>query len=155
MLAFVLLLAAIGVLAAVGCSGEGTEQESAGPDASATAIFSPGQPEEVNLRLEVARTSAERAKGLMDRSSLASDQGMLFVFERPAQGAFWMKNTYIPLSIAFVSQDGVILDIQDMEPLSLEQHRPASAYSYAIEANKGFFSDNGIAAGDRVQLEDI
>lgn len=112
-------------------------------------------PDEVILYLEVARTPAEQGKGLMERRSLAANRGMVFVFDRPVQNPFWMKNTYIPLSIAFVSADSVIVDIQDMEPLTLDLHHPAAEYLFAIEANKGFFAEKGVKVGDRVNLEGV
>lgn len=86
---------------------------------------------------------------------MAEDEGMIFVWNEPVTGGFWMKNTYIPLSIAFVSSDLRIIDIQDMEPLSLEPHEPAGPYLYAIEANQGFFERNGIAVGSPVELDGV
>ena len=103
--------------------------------------------------VEIARTPQERARGLMDRKELAPEQGMLFIFEYDQKLSFWMKDTYIPLSIAFITVDKVIVDIQDMEPLSNVSHIPAESYRYALEVNKGYFQENGIAVGDAVEFQ--
>ena len=87
----------------------------------------------------------------MDRFSLRTDHGMLFVFESPQPLAFWMKNTYIPLSIAFVDASGHILNIEDMRPQDESTHWSRGPALYAIEMRKGWFADKGIAAGDRVE----
>jgi uncharacterized protein len=107
----------------------------------------------VRVDLEIANTPQERAVGLSRRESLQEQVGMLFVWPAEQHGAFWMKDTFIPLSIAFISDDGRIMEIQDMEPLSEELHVPARPYRYALEVNQGFFDRNGIAAGDRVELQ--
>lgn len=104
------------------------------------------------LNVYVARTDAEKSKGLMNIRQLDPDQGMIFIWDRPVDGGFWMKNTYIPLSIAFVSSEMAIVDIQDMEPQSLDQHSPPEPYQYAIEANQGYFREHGIAVGDTIEL---
>ncbi len=77
---------------------------------------------------------------------------MLFVFPSEGQAAFWMKDTSIPLSIAFIAADGRILETRDMQPLSEELHRPTQPYMYALEVNQGFFRQNGVNAGDRVEF---
>ena len=104
------------------------------------------------MKLEVAATALQQEQGLMYRKSLDPDSGMVFVWQWTQQGSFWMENTYIPLSIAFLAPDGTIQEIQDMAPLDPTLHTPAEAYQYAIEVNQGFFSQNGIGVGDRVQL---
>lgn len=145
----------LALLAAAGCSADSGDTSTAAA-LPPQAIFQPGSGSpEVILFLEVARTQKQKSQGFMGRMSLAPDQGMLFVWETPTQGSFWMKNTYIPLSIAFISGEGVIIDIQDMTPHSLEPHKPAAAYSYAIEANRGFFADTGIRAGDQVRFTGV
>jgi len=102
------------------------------------------------LRVEVAANDAEREKGLMFRKSLGRDDGMLFVFDEPAYHAMWMKNTLIALSVAFVDRDGVILNVMDMEPQTLEAHQAAGPATYAIETNVGWFAAHHVKAGDRV-----
>ena len=102
------------------------------------------------LSVEVASTPGTRETGLMDRFSLQSDHGMLFVFEAPQPLAFWMKNTYIPLSIAFVDRNGRILNIEDMRPQDEATHWSKGQALYAIEMRQGWFAARGIAAGDVV-----
>ena len=77
---------------------------------------------------------------------------MLFVPGGDTRTGFWMKDTKIPLSIAFIASDGTILETQDMEPLSEELHRPARAYYYALEVNQGWFERHGLGLGDRVEI---
>jgi uncharacterized protein len=99
---------------------------------------------------EVAKTPAERETGLMNRFSLKPDTGMLFIFERPEPLSFWMRNTYVALSIAFIGADGRILNIEDMAPLTEDPHWSKGAALYALEMKKGWFAERGIAAGDVV-----
>jgi len=105
------------------------------------------------LWVEVAGDEAARSQGLMYRRQMPQDEGMLFVFEYPQPLSFWMKNTYLPLDIAFVSKDGTILNILRMEPLNeVPRYLSRSPALYAIEANAGWFQKNGIKAGDRVRF---
>jgi len=105
------------------------------------------------IRVEVARTPAQRERGLMFRDRLPEDEGMLFVFAGPVRIAFWMKNTRNPLSIAFLDRNGRIVDIQDMVPLDPTLHLPLSEYFYALEMNQGWFGRNGVKVGDMVDLD--
>lgn len=102
------------------------------------------------LRVEVAATVEQRMKGLMFREKLGAGDGMLFVFDEPGYHAMWMKNTPLPLSVAFVDGAGAILNILDMEPHTLDQHAAAGPAVYAIETNKGWFAKRRIKAGDKV-----
>ena len=86
----------------------------------------------------------------MNRESLADNEGMLFVFPREGYHAMWMKNTLIPLGVAFIDADGVIVDIAEMAPLSLDPHVPQKPAKYALEMNGGWFQVHAIKAGDRV-----
>ncbi len=104
------------------------------------------------ITVEVARTDQEKEKGLMFREKLGPDEGMLFVYEREEMLSFWMKNTRIPLSIAFINHKGKIVDIQDMEPFSLTSHVSRRAAQYALEMNKGWFQRNGVHVGDSVTI---
>jgi uncharacterized membrane protein (UPF0127 family) len=103
------------------------------------------------LVVEVASTPETRATGLMNRFSLRQDHGMLFVFEAPQPLAFYMKNTYIPLSIAFVDARGRILNIEDMRPLDGSTHWSRGLAQYAIEMRQGWFAAKGIGVGDVVE----
>lgn len=102
--------------------------------------------------LEYAKTFEQRAKGLMNRSSLCEDCGMLFKFEQPRMAGFWMKNTLIPLDIAFVRADGMITDIKPMKPHNLNTTKSSQSVLYAWEMNKGWFAKNGIQVGDTVKI---
>lgn len=107
---------------------------------------------EVFVRLEVADTAEKRTVGLSKRSSLPEDAGMIFLYPSDHRGAFWMKDTWIPLSIAFLAADGRIIEIQHMEPNTTNTHQPAQMYRNALEVNQSFFEKNGVNVGDRVDL---
>ena len=102
------------------------------------------------IKVEVAETDEQREKGLMFRKQMGRDDGMLFIFDEPAYHAMWMKNTLIPLSVAFLDAQGTILNILDMEPQTLDSHAAAGPAIYAIETNKGWFEGKKIKAGDKV-----
>lgn len=108
------------------------------------------------LEVEVADTPESRAQGLMNRSSLAENAGMLFVFDSTGQWGFWMKNTLIPLSIAFIDAQWEIVDVKDMRVASdpqngpFEIYSPAKSYQYALEVNQGFFRQKNITVGAKV-----
>jgi uncharacterized membrane protein (UPF0127 family) len=113
------------------------------------------------LDLELARTSQEHERGLMDREFLPPDSGMLFVYQSQAQEAYWMFHTLIPLSIAWIQRDGTIVDIQDMARLndpsdaqeaSRHVYPPAAPYWYALEVNQGWFFEHGVGVGQQVLL---
>ena len=102
------------------------------------------------LKVEVAADDPQRTQGLMFRRLLGKNDGMLFVFDELEYHSMWMKNTLIPLSVAFLDSKGEILNILDMEPLTLDTHAAAGPARYAIETNKGWFAEKKIKAGDRV-----
>jgi len=103
------------------------------------------------LTVEIAATPEQRATGLMNRFSLPTDHGMLFVFEAPQPLSFWMKDTYVPLSIAFVDTRGRIVNIEDMRPQDESPHFSKGLALYAIEMRQGWFAAKGIGAGDLVE----
>ena len=102
------------------------------------------------LKVEVAAEEEQRMQGMMYRKSMGQEEGMLFIFDEPAYHSMWMKNTLIPLSVAFIDKDGVILNILDMEPQTLDSHMAAGPAVYAIETNKGWFAGKKIKPGDKV-----
>jgi len=102
--------------------------------------------------VEVARTEDQRARGLMHRQTLGRREGMLFVFDADQHLAFWMKDTTVPLSIAFLSSEGRILQIEDMEPLSQKSIRSRLSARYALELPRGAFAEVGASEGDPVAL---
>jgi uncharacterized membrane protein (UPF0127 family) len=102
------------------------------------------------IEAEVAANNAARMQGLMQRKSMAPQRGMLFVFDRDAQHCMWMKNTFLPLSVAFIDEQGRILNIEDMQPQSEDNHCAAKPARYALEMNVGWFAQRGIKRGDRI-----
>jgi uncharacterized membrane protein (UPF0127 family) len=102
------------------------------------------------LRVEIADQEPQRMQGLMFRKKLGTNDGMVFVFEEPGYHSMWMKNTLIPLSVAFIDGEGRILNILDMEPQTLEAHAAAGPAVYAIETNKGWFAAKKVKPGDKV-----
>jgi len=100
--------------------------------------------------VEIARTPEQHTRGLMFRKKLPEDAGMLFVYDKEDFRRFWMKNTYIPLSLAYIDSDGVIFQIEEMEPLdetAVVSVRPAR---FVLEVNRGWFRKHGIGIGDRI-----
>jgi uncharacterized membrane protein (UPF0127 family) len=104
-----------------------------------------------NIHAEVARTEVEMAVGLMHRRELPPNDGMLFAYETAETRCFWMKNTFIPLSIAFIGDDGTITSIEDMEPLKLDAHCSTKPVRYALEMNQGWFAKRGLKPGVQLQ----
>jgi uncharacterized membrane protein (UPF0127 family) len=103
------------------------------------------------ITAEVAATDGERSQGLMHRRMLPENRGMLFVFPHSALHAMWMMNTYIPLSVAFLDERGVIINIADMEPHTRDTHGAVRPAKYALETNQGWFRKRGIKPGARVE----
>ncbi|MFY3383462.1 DUF192 domain-containing protein [Paracidovorax sp. MALMAid1276] len=99
---------------------------------------------------QVAATPQERQTGLMHRKEMPQHEGMLFVFEQPAQQCFWMKNTLLPLTAAFVDDDGTIVNLADMKPQTLDSHCSAKPVRYVLEMNQGWFAKKGIKPGARL-----
>ncbi len=102
------------------------------------------------VKAEVADDERKRAIGLMFRESLAPNHGMLFVFREKAGHCFWMRNTLIPLSIAFLDDDGTIVNIEDMAPRSEDSHCPKRPVRFALEMEQGWFAKRGLAAGAKL-----
>ena len=112
----------------------------------------------VPMSVWVADTGPLRRRGLMDRRALPDDSGMLFMFDTDTRGGFWMKNTLIPLSIAFIDDRGHVVEILDMTPCETPVcpvYRPERRYRYALEAEQGFFDDHGVTTGWTVDLDDV
>ena len=104
----------------------------------------------LTLTVEVASRPDQRQRGLMFRESLDEFAGMLFLFEAERSGGFWMRNTLIPLDIAYLAADGAVLEIVHGEPLSLDTLTPARPYRYTLEVNSGWFARHGFGVGDVV-----
>jgi uncharacterized membrane protein (UPF0127 family) len=141
-----LVCAILVLLAAAGCGG----------DAGSPRAVIETDAGDVVVQVEIADSSAERAKGLMGRQQLPEDAGMVFLFPADSSTAFWMKDTLIPLSIAFYRADGTIVRILDMEPCRRDPCRvydPQATYRGALEVNRGAFRRWGVVTGDRVRVE--
>ena len=160
------VLTMLAVLLLVTACGGGDEPPArdttaVGDDAPATTTAETEEPRvlietdagEVDVRVEVADDDEERQMGLMDRESLPAHAGMIFLFEQDSSGGFWMKNTLIPLSIAFADAGGTILRILDMQPCKADPckiYDPGVVYRSALEVNQGAFDDWGVQVGDRL-----
>ena len=99
---------------------------------------------------EVAADQQNRMQGLMNRRSMAANQGMLFVFTHPDRHCMWMRNTLLPLSVAFLDEQGRILNIEDMKPQTENNHCASSPARFALEMNQGWFASKGIKVGQRI-----
>jgi hypothetical protein len=104
-----------------------------------------------NIRAEVAATPLQTQTGMMFRSEMAQHEGMLFVFDGLQRRCFWMKNTLLPLSIAFIADDGRIVNLADMQPQSQESHCSAEPVRFALEMNQGWFAKRGIKPGFKLK----
>jgi uncharacterized membrane protein (UPF0127 family) len=146
-LATALLLVGLGA-----CRGDGPSTSSSPTRAPETlSIQTTRGP--VQLHVELAVTQAEQQRGLMNRTALAPSSGMAFLFGTPTTVGFWMKDTLIPLSIAFWDEHGTIVAIDEMEPCTQDPcptYGPGAPYRGAVEANAGFFTDHGVKVGDTV-----
>ena len=103
------------------------------------------------IRAEVARSPQQSSVGLMHRREMAANDGMLFSYDVPATRCFWMKNTLLPLSIAFIADDGTVVNIEDMQPLALDSHCSKQPVRHALEMNQGWFGRRGIQPGAKLQ----
>ena len=103
------------------------------------------------LTAEVAANDPDRMQGLMHRRMLPENRGMLFVFPNIAQHGMWMMNTYIPLSVAFIDDKGVIINIEDMQPHTRDAHNAKQPVRYALEMNLGWFRKRGIGPGAKLE----
>jgi uncharacterized membrane protein (UPF0127 family) len=103
------------------------------------------------LNVEVAQTPEEHQIGLMFRKTMPTNDGMIFIFEHPNQQCFWMKNTLIPLSVAFIADDGTIVNVDDMAPQTLNSHCSLKEVRFVLEMNDGWFAKRGIKAGSKLQ----
>jgi uncharacterized protein len=103
------------------------------------------------IEAELAHTDMTRQVGLMNRRAMPAQRGMIFVFTQDARHCMWMKNTLIPLSVAFLDRDGRILNIEQMQPQTEDSHCAAGPARFALEMNRGWFADRKLAVGDRIR----
>lgn len=102
------------------------------------------------INAQVAATPQQRAVGLMFRKEMPANEGMLFAFEQAAEQCFWMKNTLLPLTAAFVADDGTIVNLADMQPQSLVSHCSTKPVRFVLEMNQGWFDKRGLKAGSKL-----
>lgn len=144
LLLFILSLA---LLLAVACS----DDDETPPEGLTTLELRNNKGEEQRLLIEIADTDQERGVGLSNRTELGEDRGMLFII--PSRGlGFWMKDTLIPLSVAFIGPCGEIVHIADMQPQTETLHNTDREYKYGLEANLGWFAEHGIGVGSTVEI---
>jgi uncharacterized protein len=103
------------------------------------------------IKAEVAARDAERQQGLMNREKMGANEGMVFLFEAPAGVCMWMKNTLIPLSVAFIDESGKIVNIEDMQPQTTDSHCAKKPVRYALEMNQGWFKQKNIKPGTTIE----
>ena len=103
------------------------------------------------IQTQVARTPEQHATGLMFRTEMPQQEGMLFEFTAPSQQCFWMKNTLIPLTAAFVDDDGTIVNLKDMQPQTTVSHCSAKPVRFVLEVNQGWFAKRGLKAGAKLR----
>ena len=155
------------MLVAVACDREGDDGGNAGAytglgnfDSSAVEIITAG--DTLNLTVEVAKTPEQHQLGLMERTTMPEDHGMIFIYDAPQDtlGGFWMYRTRIPLDIAFIDTAGRIVTIHNMQPCVspnpqlCSSYRPTAPYLHALEVNGGYFARHGVKTGDIVRVTD-
>jgi uncharacterized membrane protein (UPF0127 family) len=99
---------------------------------------------------QVAHTPEQRTIGLMHRKEMPQHEGMLFVFEQPSKQCFWMRNTFLPLTAAFVADDGTVVNLADMKPHSTDSHCSEAPVRYVLEMNQGWFAKKGVKPGSKL-----
>jgi uncharacterized membrane protein (UPF0127 family) len=146
------IAAAVLALAALRCASGSPEASEPRP----RVVVENAKGERASVTVEVVRTEAERAKGLMHRRVLAPDAGMLFLFDETAEHMFWMKNTLIPLDMIFIGEDGRVTGIVARAvPGDLRPRTAGGPSRYVLEVNGGWAEAHGVAPGDRVRFEDV
>lgn len=143
------LLAAVTLIGMAACAGDHDV-----PDRPPSEVTFDGS--EAVLYVNIADDASERRRGLMGVHHLPADEGMAFVFDQPVSTGFWMKDTPIPLSIAFVDEEDRVVGLREMEPCTADpcpSYGVGEPYVLAIEANAGWFEAHGVEEGDRVTLE--
>ncbi len=103
-----------------------------------------------NIRAAVAKTPQQRQIGLMFRRAMAQHEGMLFIFDEASPQCFWMKNTPLPLTIAFLADDGTVVNLADMQPQALDTHCSAKPVRFVLEMHQGWFAKRGLKAGAKI-----
>ena len=144
-LSFIILNAGLAATVAAACASHKLE--------TAVLAITRADSTPVEITVEIARTEEEKAQGLMYRKKLPDGEGMIFIYDRDQQMSFWMKNTVIPLSIAFIASDGRIIEIKDMRPLDLSAVQSSRSVRYALETPQGWFDRAGVKPGDVINIQ--
>lgn len=151
--AFLLQAVMVGVLLGAGCAGGDESDKAAAPGQAQSGlpeiVLHSGQAE---VRVELAVSDEQKNIGLMFRRELADGRGMLFVYDADQRMSYWMKNTFVPLSIAFLSAEGIIREIYDMQPESLASVSSSRSVRYALEVPQGWFGRVGLKPGDQFRF---
>ncbi len=125
-------------------------------EADTGVVFGEGTVRIGNTTIDVliALTGPQMEQGLKYRHSLGEDRGMLFIYSQPVRTPFWMKDTHIPLSIAFINREGIIISIKEMAPDNDQRmYSPPGPFLYALEMNQGWFTENNVKVGDKIIIE--
>jgi uncharacterized membrane protein (UPF0127 family) len=137
-------------------ANDGATGATAAPQAEAAVELFPAGRAPVLVRVELARTPAERQRGLMHRKELGADDGMLFLFEGPQQLSFWMRNTYVPLDMIFIESSMRVLGIvENAEPLTETPRAVPGLSQYVLEVNAGFSRQHGLGPGTKVRFQGV
>jgi len=145
---------AVASIVAFACSSERTPERT--PERTRQPrVLVQGASGPVAVRVEVARTPEEQRRGLMHRRELAPDAGMLFVFPREERHSFWMENTFVPLDLLFIGEDGVVRAIVERAPLGRESDDGGVSSRYVLEVNRGWSRTHGVKPGAKVTFEGV
>ena len=139
------------------CDSKTTEQDKNGKENPYSELFEKGEIKisDITVEVDIADTDEKRTLGLMYRKKLDYDKGMIFIFDDNRIRSFWMKNTYIALDIAFVDEDLNIIEVLEMTPLSEKSVRSSRPAKYVIEMNKGWFADNNVYRGAKIEIVNL
>lgn len=135
-----------------GCDAANTPPPDSGLPIATVSVRADESATPVHVEAEIASTTAQRQQGLMHREEMSENRGMLFLFAQDVSGGFWMKNTILPLTIAYISADGVVLELRTGEPFNETVLRPAQPYRYVLEVNQGWFERHGLGVGSLVEI---
>ncbi|MCC7365386.1 MAG: DUF192 domain-containing protein [Dehalococcoidia bacterium] len=144
------LVTFVAFVAFLACDGAGNDTDAPRPELPTVEVRVEGNGRSETLTVELAITTDQRQKGLMFREAMPEDAGMLFLFPRQSSGGFWMRNTYLPLSIAYLAADGTVLEIRSGTPLDETILTPAQPYYMVLEVNQGWFERHGLGVGSKV-----
>ncbi len=148
---------ALALLALCACRGSSPslEQDAAAPPRPRVTLESPSG-RSASVAVELARTEADRERGLMFRRALGADEGMLFVFPESSDHAFWMKNTLIPLDMIFIAEGGTVVGVvHDAEPMTTKARSVGAPSRYVLEVNGGWSAAHGVGTGDRARFDGL